>query len=82
MRVETRRGPVVLASDTSHLYSHFRGRRVFPIVDSVPAVLEGYKLLERLAASGDHIIPGHDPLVLDRYPAASPELAGLVARLG
>ncbi|MCC7346724.1 MAG: N-acyl homoserine lactonase family protein [Variibacter sp.] len=81
VRVETRRGPVVLASDTSHLYSHFRGRRVFPIVDSVPAVLEGYKLLERLAASGDHIIPGHDPLVLKHYPAARAGLDGWVARL-
>ena len=72
---------MVLASDTSHLYSHFQQGRVFPIVDSVSEVLEGYALLHRLAASPDHIIPGHDPLVLKRYPAAAPGLEGWVARL-
>jgi hypothetical protein len=37
--------------------------------------------LQRLASSPDHIIPGHDPLVLKRYPAARPELEGAVLRL-
>jgi hypothetical protein len=27
------------------------------------------------------VIPGHDPLVLQRYPAAKPGLEGIVARL-
>jgi hypothetical protein len=27
------------------------------------------------------VVPGHDPLVLARYPAASPSLEGIVARL-
>jgi hypothetical protein len=27
------------------------------------------------------VIPGHDPLVLERYPAARPELQGWIARL-
>lgn len=81
VQVNTRRGPVVIASDTSHLYNHFQQKRVFPIVDDVAAVLEGYALLERLAASGEHIIPGHDPQVLTRYPAARPGLDGWVVRL-
>ena len=29
----------------------------------------------------DHVVPGHDPLVLERYPAAKPGLEGWVARL-
>jgi hypothetical protein len=37
--------------------------------------------LHDLASSRQHIIPGHDPLVLARYPAASAGLAGIVARL-
>lgn len=81
LRVMTRRGPVVLASDTTHLYAHFQEGRVFPITYNVGEVLEGYRTLQRLAASPQHVIPGHDPLVLQRYPAAGPGLDGWVARL-
>lgn len=81
VRVETRRGPVVLASDATHLYAHVEGGRVFPIVYNVAEVLDGYATLRKLAASPAHIIPGHDPLVLARYPAARPGLEGWVARL-
>jgi len=30
-------------------------------------MLEGYNKIERLADSLDHIVPGHDPLVRQRY---------------
>jgi hypothetical protein len=33
------------------------------------------------AESPQHIIAGHDPLVLARFPAASKELQGIVARV-
>ena len=36
---------------------------------------------ERLAGHPDRVIPGHDPQVLERYPAPSRELEGIVARL-
>jgi hypothetical protein len=44
-------------------------------------MLAGFDTLRRLATSLQHIIPGHDPLVLQRYPAVSPELAGIAVRL-
>jgi glyoxylase-like metal-dependent hydrolase (beta-lactamase superfamily II) len=81
VRVNTRRGHVVLASDATHLYSHVNEGRVFPITYSVAETLEGYATLKRLADSPDHIIPGHDPLVLDRYPAAKTGLENWVADL-
>jgi len=81
LRVWTRRGWVVLASDASHLYAHFQGGRIFPVVYNVGEMLEGYQLLYRLADSPDHIVPGHDPLVMKLYPAPRPELEGIVARL-
>ena len=81
VRVDTQRGPVMIASDATHLYAHFREGRVFPLVYNVGEVVEGYATLQRLAASPDHIIPGHDPLVLSYYPAAKPGLEGWVARL-
>jgi hypothetical protein len=44
-------------------------------------VVEGYERLGRLASSPAHVVPGHDPLVLARYPAAKPGLEGWVVRL-
>lgn len=81
VRVETAQGPVVLASDASHFYAHFENDRVFPVVYNVADVLEGYRTLYRLAGPGRRIIPGHDPLVLERYPPASDATAGWIARL-
>lgn len=80
-RVWTRRGWIVVASDASHLYANFQQRRPFPIVYSVAEMLEGFDLLYRLADSSDHIVPGHDPLVMKHYPPVKPELAGIVVRL-
>jgi len=81
VRVFTRRGWLVLASDASHLYANMQQERPFPAVDSVPDMLEGFRTLRRLADSANHIIPGHDPLVISQYPSPSPELAGAVVRL-
>jgi glyoxylase-like metal-dependent hydrolase (beta-lactamase superfamily II) len=81
VRVRTRRGFVVLASDTAHFYAHFLERRVFPIVHDVARVLEGYAAMEALAQSKAHVIPGHDPLVMELYPPARPNLKGWIARL-
>jgi len=81
VRVKTRRGHVVLAADATHLYAHIDGGRVFPIVYNVAEVVEGYDTLKKLASSPHHVVPGHDPLVLARYPAAKPGLEGWIARL-
>jgi glyoxylase-like metal-dependent hydrolase (beta-lactamase superfamily II) len=81
VRVKTRRGHVVIASDASHLYAHVEQERVFPITFDVGAVLEGYERIKKLASSMAHIVPGHDPLVIERYPPARPELEDWVVRL-
>lgn len=81
VRVWTRRGWVVLASDASHLYANMDLQRPFPIVFSVGEMLEGHKKLRRLASSPDHVVPGHDPAVMTRYPAVSKELEGIAVRL-
>jgi glyoxylase-like metal-dependent hydrolase (beta-lactamase superfamily II) len=81
VRVMTRRGPVVLASDVCHLYAHLTDARVYPVTYNVAEVLEGYDTVTRLAGSIDAVVPGHDPAVLDRYPPPSPALAGIAVRL-
>lgn len=81
VRVATRRGWLVLASDASHFYANMEQVRPFPIVYSVADMVQGYRRLRELAQSDAHIIPGHDPEVLRRYPAPSIGLDGIVARL-
>ena len=80
MRVKTRRGWVVLASDSSHYYEHFQKGRFLPGLQPRRHAA-GLRTLHRLADSPNHIIPGHDPLVMKRYPAVSPALEGIAVRL-
>jgi len=81
VRVSTRRGWVVLASDASHFYANMEQSRPFPIVWSLADMVQGYGRLRELAESAAHIIPGHDPLVLERYPAPAKDLEGIAVRL-
>jgi hypothetical protein len=80
-RVWTKRGWVVVASDATHFYANFQQRRPFPVVYNLGEMLEGFNLLYKLADSPDHIVPGHDPLVMKYYPAVSKELEGIAIRL-
>ena len=81
VRVHTERGWVVVASDAIHFYANVETGNPFPIVFNVGDMMEGWARCRRLAASADHIVPGHDPLVRARYPAPSPELEDIAVRL-
>jgi glyoxylase-like metal-dependent hydrolase (beta-lactamase superfamily II) len=81
VRVNTRGGWLVLASDASHFYANMQETRPFPIVYSVGDMVAGYDRLRSLAASSAQVVPGHDPLVMQRYPAPSKALEGIVVRL-
>jgi glyoxylase-like metal-dependent hydrolase (beta-lactamase superfamily II) len=81
VRVRTRRGWVVLASDASHLYANLEQARPYPIVYNVGDMLEGFERVKRLADSPDHIVPGHDPLVMTRYPAPNEAMKDWIVRL-
>jgi glyoxylase-like metal-dependent hydrolase (beta-lactamase superfamily II) len=77
-RVQTERGQVVIASDASHFYANFENDRPFPSFHDINAMRAGYNRMRKLATSDDHIVPGHDPEVLTRYPAARAGLDGVV----
>ncbi|MFT7645897.1 MAG: glyoxylase-like metal-dependent hydrolase (beta-lactamase superfamily II) [Candidatus Poriferisodalaceae bacterium] len=81
VRVHTKQGWMVLASDASHFYENMQTRRHFPIHEDADQMASGWDRLLELADDPDWIVPGHDPLVLERYPAPRPELQGLVADL-
>ena len=71
VRVETARGPVVLASDASHYYGNMHRRSPFPILYNLGDMAQGWETVERLAGHPDRVIPGHDPIVSEIYPRAS-----------
>jgi glyoxylase-like metal-dependent hydrolase (beta-lactamase superfamily II) len=79
--VHTARGWVVLASDVTHYYENMESGRPFTTTFHVGDTLEGYRRLRSFAATPEHIVPGHDPLVMQLYPAVSPELEGIAVRL-
>ena len=81
VRVKTRKGWVVLASDVSHFYENYQARSPFPIVYNVADMLKGFERLETLAEKGGIVLPGHDPLVLTRFPAANQSSGGIVVRV-
>jgi glyoxylase-like metal-dependent hydrolase (beta-lactamase superfamily II) len=81
VRVATAGGPVVLASDAAHFYENFEKGKVFPITIDIGDVLDGYNRLKALAGSPRRVVPGHDPLVLQRYPALNGQTKGIVHRL-
>ena len=69
VRVHTRRGWVVLASDATHYYENMDAEMPYPIVFHVGDMVAGWDTVRRLADSPQHVVPGHDPDVLQRYPA-------------
>jgi glyoxylase-like metal-dependent hydrolase (beta-lactamase superfamily II) len=71
VRVRTRRGWIVLASDASHYYENMQAANPFPLQYSVAEALTGYRTCLRHADSADHVVPGHDPLVVRKYPLLS-----------
>jgi glyoxylase-like metal-dependent hydrolase (beta-lactamase superfamily II) len=81
VRVHTRRGWVALASDVTHFYENIATRRPFTVAFNLGDMHSGFEKVLAAADSTAHVVPGHDPLVMDIYPPPRAELAGIVARL-
>ena len=81
VRVRTRVGWVVLASDAAHYLANMLTGRPFPIVAEVTQMTAGWDRMRKLASCPDYIVPGHDPLVMSRYREPMPALRGVAVRL-
>ncbi len=69
VRINTRNGWLVLASDASHYFWGVNNDKLFSIVYSVADMLAGYDKLKKLADGRvEMVIPGHDAEVMKRYP--------------
>jgi glyoxylase-like metal-dependent hydrolase (beta-lactamase superfamily II) len=75
--VRTPRGTVVLASDNMYLYENLdRGVAIAQTLDPA-ANLRAQKRMVTLAAAPSFVIPGHDPLVFERFPLVKPRVAAI-----
>jgi glyoxylase-like metal-dependent hydrolase (beta-lactamase superfamily II) len=68
VRVQTKRGAVLLASDASHYYANFLENRPYVLSVNLPETLDTYRRLHALVDRPDQIVPGHDPRLRMIYP--------------
>jgi glyoxylase-like metal-dependent hydrolase (beta-lactamase superfamily II) len=70
--VRTARGQAVLASDAAHYYRNLDDNVPFATLHDLPGTYHAFERIHELAGAPDLIVPGHDPLVLERLkPVAS-----------
>jgi glyoxylase-like metal-dependent hydrolase (beta-lactamase superfamily II) len=81
VKVQTEKGNVILASDATHFYRNINENRPFIAVHNLAEMYDAFDLVRSLADDPNLIIPGHDPIVMERFPAAKPGLEGIVVRI-
>jgi glyoxylase-like metal-dependent hydrolase (beta-lactamase superfamily II) len=81
VRVRTGRGNVVLASDATHFYANIEEDRPYSIVTDLARMYGAFDLVRSLADSPARVVPGHDPLVMERYPAVRKGLEGVAVQI-
>lgn len=59
---------VILASDAVHFYDELDRERPFAVIADLAEMYEAYDTVREVAGDAAHIVPGHDPAVMDRYP--------------
>ncbi|MFF4598070.1 N-acyl homoserine lactonase family protein [Amycolatopsis sp. NPDC001319] len=78
VRIATAAGPLVVASDASHFYENLEADHPAPLLHSTTDVYGAFDRIRELAGPSGIFLPGHDPRVLDRYPA---DPSGRIARI-
>ncbi|MBD3751583.1 MAG: N-acyl homoserine lactonase family protein [Micrococcales bacterium] len=84
VRVETAAGRVLLASDSVHYYEELEADMPFTHVADLPRMYRTFDLISGLVATGQitHLVAGHDPSTLERFPAYDGVPGGLAAIIG
>jgi glyoxylase-like metal-dependent hydrolase (beta-lactamase superfamily II) len=81
--VSTPGGVAVLASDAAHYYEELERDRPFAFVADLEAMYRGFDTLNEIASQpGRVIVPGHDPLVMERFAPVDAVGPGLAVRVG
>lgn len=76
VRVMTESGPAILASDAVHFYEELERDRACGVLVDLEKVYGAYdRINDLLAEPGARFVPGHDPLVMERFAALGGEHA-------
>lgn len=70
--VDTKAGPVVVASDNSYLYDNIENGTPNGICISLLAMENGIKHMKSFVTDSKFVIPGHDPAVLTKFSQIAP----------
>ncbi len=81
VRVRTRRGWVVLASDALHYYEEYERGVPFAVAFNLSDMIAAHDRIRELADSDDHVLPAHDPRLTELYPPLDTARAGQILRL-
>jgi glyoxylase-like metal-dependent hydrolase (beta-lactamase superfamily II) len=68
--VKVPEGTIVLASDNAYLYENFEKHAAIAQTLDVASNLRAQERMTTIASSPRLIVPGHDPLVFQRFPSA------------
>ena len=72
----------MLASDAVHYYEELELERPFEILVDLRAMYAGYATVRELARRpGAALVVGHDPEVMNRFPALDGDAAGIGVRV-
>jgi glyoxylase-like metal-dependent hydrolase (beta-lactamase superfamily II) len=81
VKVRTKKESVILTSDVSHFYKNIEEDRPFTIVHDLAKMYDAFDMVREVSDTSSTIVPGHDPLVMERFPAPSPDLVDIVVKL-
>jgi glyoxylase-like metal-dependent hydrolase (beta-lactamase superfamily II) len=73
--------PVVIASDAVHFYDELANERPFAVIADLPEMYEAYDTVRDLAGPEGHVVPGHDPAVMERYPRVDGPASDFAVRI-
>ncbi|MCI0547473.1 MAG: N-acyl homoserine lactonase family protein [Candidatus Rokubacteria bacterium] len=71
------RGQAVVASDASHYYRNYAERLPFNTLHDLPGMYRAFDRIRELATADELVLPGHDPLVLERLRRVADGIAEL-----
>ncbi|MCU1526561.1 MAG: N-acyl homoserine lactonase family protein [Frondihabitans sp.] len=79
-RVRTAKGPVLLAADGAHFYANYEQEAPFAVFTDLRLMYRSYQTMKDLVNDPTLIVPGHDPLVFERFPTVE-GLDGIAIRI-
>lgn len=79
LRVNTARGPILLASDAAHYFANVLNGKPFAVTVDTRDTLASYKRMMAIAGGVDRLIPGHDPKIRSYYPGCRVDGVELIA---